>query len=166
MHPDQRGRAMDVGLGLWRGVGMKTGRLIGVVMPRLVCAQHGHSPKGVQVPCVKIEMNRNEQISTSRSQGGTGDRVAERRICETRKSMNKNHIQGRPGLVSWHNTAKPFDLARQVNGAIVRGRTVFLPGEICSVRAGQKSAEVILSRITSRGLEDARLNYETGGLSR
>jgi hypothetical protein len=36
MHPDQRGRAMDAGLGLWRGVGMKTGRLIGVVMPRLV----------------------------------------------------------------------------------------------------------------------------------
>jgi hypothetical protein len=80
--------------------------------------------------------------------------------------MDKNPIQGRPGLVSWHNTAKPFDLARQVNGAIVRGKTVFLPGEICRVRAGQKSAEVILSRITSRGLEDARLNYETGGLSR
>jgi len=36
MHPDQRGRALDSGLGLWRGVGMKTGRLIGVVMPRLV----------------------------------------------------------------------------------------------------------------------------------
>lgn len=137
-----------------------------VVVLRLVCAQHGHSPKGVQVPCVKIEMNRNEQISTSRSQGGTGDRVAERRICETRKSMNKNPIQGRPGLVSWHNTAKPFDLARQVNGAIVRGRTVFLPGEISAVRAVEKSAEVILSRRTSRGLEDARLNYETGGLSR
>jgi hypothetical protein len=133
---------------------------------RLVCAQHGHSPKGVQVPCVKIEMNRNEQISTSRSQGGTGDRVAERRLCETRKSMDKNPIQGRPGLVSWHNTAKPFDLVRQVNGAIVRGRTVFLPGEICRVRAGQKSAEVIVSRTTSRGLEDARLNIETGGLNR
>jgi hypothetical protein len=144
-------------------------------MAQLVCAQHGHIPRGVQVPCVKIEMNSNEQISTSRSQGGAGDRVAERRICETRKSMNKNHIQGRPGLVSWHKQATnrsavvyqmSFDLARQVNGAIVRGRTVFLPGEICPVRAGQKSAEVILSRITSRGLEDARLNYETGGLSR
>jgi hypothetical protein len=36
MHPDQRRRALDAGLGLWRGVGMKTGRLIGVVMPRLV----------------------------------------------------------------------------------------------------------------------------------
>jgi hypothetical protein len=36
MHPDQRGRAMDAGLGLWRGVGMKSVRLIEVVMPRLV----------------------------------------------------------------------------------------------------------------------------------
>lgn len=88
------------------------------------------------------------------------------RRSQTRKLMDKNPIQGRSGWVSWHNTAKPFDLARQVNGAIVRGRTAFLPGEICPVRAGQKSAEVILSRITSRGLEDARLNNDTGGLNR
>jgi hypothetical protein len=80
---------------------------------------------------MEIEMNRNEQIGTSRGQGGTGDRGVERRLCETRKAMDKNLIQGRPGLVSWHNTAKPFGLARQVNGAIVRGRTAFLPGEAC-----------------------------------
>jgi hypothetical protein len=42
MHPDQRGRAVDAGLGLWRGVGMKTGRLIGVVMPRLVRGRKSH----------------------------------------------------------------------------------------------------------------------------
>jgi hypothetical protein len=42
MHPDQRGRALDAGLGLWRGVGMKTGRLIGVVMPRLVRGRKSH----------------------------------------------------------------------------------------------------------------------------
>lgn len=42
MHPDQRGRALDAGLGLWRGVGMKTGRLIGVVMPRLVRGSKSH----------------------------------------------------------------------------------------------------------------------------
>ena len=42
MHPDQRGRALDAGLGLWRGVGMKTGRLIGVVMPRLVRGGKSH----------------------------------------------------------------------------------------------------------------------------
>ena len=132
-------------------------------MSRLMCAQHGRSPNGVQVPCVKIEMNRNEQISTSRGQGGTGDRVAERRLCETRKSMDKNPIQGRPGQVSWHNTAKPFGLARQVNGAIVRGRTAFLPGEVCPVRAEQKSAEVILVGKMSRG-RGALLNNDTGGL--
>ena len=130
-----------------------------------MCAQHGRSPKGVQVPCVKIEMNRNEQISTSRGQGGAGDRVAERRICETRKSMDKNPIQGRPGLVSWHNAAKPFGLARQVNGAIVRGRTAFLPGEISAVRAAEKSAEVIVVGKMSRG-HDALSNNDTGGLNR
>ena len=135
-------------------------------MTRLVCAQHGRSPNGVQVPGVKIEMNRNEQISTSRSQGGTGDRVAERRLCETRKSMDKNPIQGRSGLVSWHNTAKPFDLARQVNGAIVRGRTAFLPGEACRVRARQESAEVIVVGKMSRGWKCTRLNIATGGLNR
>ena len=63
-------------------------------MERLVCAQHGHSPNGVQVSCVKIEMNRNEQISTNRGQGGTGERVAERRQCEshgrTRVTPNAN----------------------------------------------------------------------------
>jgi hypothetical protein len=42
MHPDQWGRALDAGLGLWRGVGMKTGRLIGVVMPRLVRGRKSH----------------------------------------------------------------------------------------------------------------------------
>ena len=134
-------------------------------MSRLVCAQHGRSPKGVQVPCVKIEMNRNEQISTSRGQGGAGDRVSERRLCETRKSMDKNHIEGRPGRVSWHNTAKPFDFTRQVNGAIVRGRTAFLPGEACRVRARQESAEVIVVGKMSRG-RDARSNNDTGGLNR
>ena len=114
---------------------------------------------------MKIEMNRNEQISTSRSQGGTGDRVAERRLCETRKSMDKNPIQGRPGQVSWHTTAKPFDLVRQVNGAIVRGRTAFLPGEVSPARAGEKSAEAIVAR-HEPGAALARLNIATGGLNR
>ena len=94
-----------------------------------------------------------------------GDHASERRLGETRKSMDKNPIQGRSGWVSWHNTAKPFDLARQVNGAIVRGRTAFLPGEICPVRAWQESAEVIVVGKMSRG-RDARSNNDTGGLNR
>ena len=52
-------------------------------------------------------------------------------------------------------TAKPHRRARrrrgnptgevvEVNQAVVRGRTVSLPGEISPVRAGEKSAEVIV----------------------
>ena len=58
--------------------------------------------------------------------------------------MNKNLIEGRCGEASWPNTAKPCGLVAQVNGAVVRGRTAFLPGEVCAVRAVQKSAEVIV----------------------
>jgi hypothetical protein len=31
---------------------------LAVAQPQLVCAQHGHILKGVQVPSVKIEMNK------------------------------------------------------------------------------------------------------------
>ena len=58
--------------------------------------------------------------------------------------MNKNLIEGRCDEASWPNTAKPYGLVAQVNEAVVRGRTVFLPGEVCAVRAAQKSAEVIV----------------------
>ena len=58
--------------------------------------------------------------------------------------MNKNLIQGRRDGVSWHNTAKPTGEVVPVNQAAVQGRTVFLPGEVWSVRAPQKSAEVIV----------------------
>jgi hypothetical protein len=40
----------------------------GVGAPRLVCAQHGRSLNGVQVPCVKIEMNKNHCRPTGRAQ--------------------------------------------------------------------------------------------------
>ena len=60
--------------------------------------------------------------------------------------MNKNLIQGRCDEASWPNTAKPYGLVAQVNEAVVRGRTAFLPGEVCAVRAVQKSAEVIVTR--------------------
>ena len=50
----------------------------------------------------------------------------------------------------------------EVNAAVVQGSIVPLPGEICRERSGQKSADAIVVEETSRGLEDARLNYETG----
>ena len=73
-----------------------------------------------------------------------GDHSAERRIGKTHEPMNKNLIQGRCDEASWPNTAKPYGLVAKVNGAVVRGRTAFLPGEVWSVRAPQKSAEVIV----------------------
>jgi hypothetical protein len=79
-----------------------TGYVVSGCRWRLVCAQHGRGPKGVQVPCVKFEINSNGQTSASISQGGTGDRVAERRICETRKSMNGKRMRGGPGRVCRH----------------------------------------------------------------
>ena len=73
--------------------------------------------------------------------------------------MNKNLIQGRYDGASWHNTAKPTGEVVEVNQAVVRGRTVFLPGEIWSVRAFQKSAAVIVVR-DKPGAVMARLNSQ------
>jgi len=74
------------------------------------------------------------------------DRHAERRLGKTCEPMNKNLIQGRCDGVSWHHTAKPTGDVVPVNQAVVQGRTVFLPGEISPVRAGEKSAEAIVTR--------------------
>ena len=58
--------------------------------------------------------------------------------------MDKNRIEGRPGEASWHNTAKPSDPVREVNAAVVRRRTAFLPGEIPTGQPEGKSAEAIV----------------------
>ena len=48
----------------------------------------------------------------------------------------------------------------EVNQAVVRGRTVFFPGEVSPVRAGEKSAEVI--EVGDKpGAVMARLNSQT-----
>ena len=43
--------------------------------------------------------------------------------------MDKNRIEGRRVVVSWHNTAKPSGLRTEVNAAVVQGSIVSLPGE-------------------------------------
>ena len=93
--------------------------------------------------------------------GEPGDRASGGRLGKTREPMDKNPIQGRRDEASWHNTAKPSGLVAEVNGAVVRGRTAFLPGETSAARAVEESAEVIVTG-AGRGLEDARLNNETG----
>ena len=87
---------------------------------------------------------KNEYENTSRSQGAASDGCSERRRCKTRMSMNKNLIEGRCDGASGHHTAKPTGEVVEVNQAVVRGRTVFFPGEVSPVRAGEKSAEAIV----------------------
>ena len=77
--------------------------------------------------------------------------------------MNKNLIQGRRDGASWHNTAKPTGEVVEVNQAVVRGRTVPLPGEISPVRAGEKSAEVIVVGNRAGVQEHSKI---AGGLTR
>ena len=43
--------------------------------------------------------------------------------------MNKNRIEGRYGMVSWHHTAKPIDSSLEVNAAVVQGSIERLPRE-------------------------------------
>jgi hypothetical protein len=61
----------------------------------------------------------------------TGDRAWEGRLGESRRPMNKNHIRGRRGVASWHNTAKPYHSAPEVNVAVRWRRFPCLPGEAC-----------------------------------
>lgn len=80
--------------------------------------------------------------------------------------MDKNRIEGRHGAMSWHNTAKSPGMPVEVNAVAVRWSNVPLPGEIPPLPGGGKSAEAIVVGKTSRGLEYARLNIATGGLTR
>lgn len=80
--------------------------------------------------------------------------------------MDKNRIEGRQGAPRWHNTPKASGVPLEVNAAAVRWSNVLLPGEIPPPSGGGKSAEAIVVEEPSRGLENARLNCETGGLTR
>jgi hypothetical protein len=113
--------------------------------PVILCVPSmGAVLKGFKSPVCKPNMISNEHGNISRSQGGPGDRPAERRLRENREPMNKNRIEGRRDRASWHNTAKPFGWVSEVNAAVVRGRTASLPGETCPARAGQESAAAIV----------------------
>lgn len=124
---------------------------------------------------VGIPEHENEE-TTTRGQARKGDRPREGRLWENRELMDKNRIEGRHGAMSWHNTAKSSGMPVEVNPAAVRWSNVPLPGEpersgdsrrqISPAQAAEKSAEIIVVEEMSRGLEDARLNIDTGGLTR
>ena len=111
--------------------------------------------------------------STSRSQLREGDRTWEGRLGDSHEPMNKNLIRGRQSEVSWHNTAKPFGSALEVNEAVVWRRYTPLPGEISlawrPAAAGSACGSNVMgdqrevsrghgTRIGTGGLEDARVN--------
>lgn len=71
----------------------------------------------------------------------------EGRLWETCELMNKNRIQGRRGLGSWHHTANPIGSSTEVNAAVVQGSIEGLPREAsvsCAVwlRSANKDSAV------------------------
>ena len=71
----------------------------------------------------------NNERTITRSQGRNREVGSEGRLWETCELMDKNRIEGRRGVVSWLNTAKPLGSRTEVNAAVVQGSIVFLPGE-------------------------------------
>jgi len=70
--------------------------------------------------------------STSRWQGRKGDQPSERSLsANLRADEQKSHIRPNP-WVSEHNITKPaWRTWGMVNAAVVQGRIMLLPGEIC-----------------------------------
>ena len=122
----------------------ETEGLVGVAMHVLCVPSMGTVQMGFKSPVYEPEIMKMSNQNTSRCQGAPSDRCSERRLCKTRVPMEKNLIRGRYDGASWHNTAKPTGEVVEVNQAVVRGRTVFLPGEVSPVRASEKSAEVVV----------------------
>lgn len=64
---------------------------------------------------------------------GTEERSDDTRQCSASRTtcelMDKNRIQGRHGLESWHHTANPFGSSMEVNTAVVQGSIEGLPRE-------------------------------------
>jgi hypothetical protein len=77
----------------------------------------------------EVRTNNENERTITRGQGRNREVGSEGRLWETCELMDKNYIEGRRRLVSWHNTAKPFGSSAQVNVVVVQGSTVFLPGE-------------------------------------
>ena len=80
--------------------------------------------------------------------------------------MNKNRIEGRHRATSWHNTAKSNGLPVEVNAVVAQGSNAFLPGEVPQLKRRREVSRGRSSGRASRGLKEARLNFETGNLDR
>jgi hypothetical protein len=105
--------------------------------------------------------------STSRGQGRKGDQLSERSLsANLRADVQKLHIKAEPqGESAQHDKAHP-DLWGRVNAAVVQGKIMFLPGEICQPkrpngRGGTEPAKVRVNMAeVSRGREPRRSPVE------
>ena len=66
---------------------------MGVATTDLCVPSMGTVQMGFKSPVYKPEIMKMSNENTSRSQGASGDRRSERRLCKTREPMNKNLIQ-------------------------------------------------------------------------
>jgi hypothetical protein len=71
----------------------------------------------------------NNERTITRGQVRRREAGCEGRLWETCELMDKNCIEGRRNVMSWHNTAKSFGSLTEVNAVVAQGSTVFLPGE-------------------------------------
>ncbi len=74
--------------------------------------------------------------------------------------MDKNRIEGRHGAMSGHNTTKSSGMPVKVNAAAVQWSNVSLPGEVCTGKPVQESADAIVIEETSRS---ARVHSKVAG---
>jgi len=124
----------------------------------------------VQVPCtLSGEVSNDNLKSTSRRQGGNGDKPAERSpSANLRADVQKLHQAEPQGESAQHDEARP-DHWGMVNAAVVQGRIMFLPGEICQPprrngRGGTEPAKVRVNMAeVSRGREPTVSHQASNG---
>ena len=125
----------------------------------IVCARHGHDLMGCKSP-VHIPVRNHLMIltkSTSQWQGRKGDRPSEGSLrANLRADGQKPHIRPNP-WVSGHNITKPVRITwGMVNAAVVQGKIMQLPGEICQPKLPNGSS----------GTEPAKVRVNMAEVSR
>ena len=86
--------------------------------------------------------------SSSQRQGRSREVGSEGSRRQTREATYRNAVQGPVPGASQHNVAKPAGSGDTVDGALVRGRWLFLCGETCPVR--RALGRPALTTVTSR----------------
>ena len=101
--------------------------------------------------------------STSRWQGRKGDRPSERSLSANLRANVQKLYQAEPqGESAQHDEAQP-DLWGMVNAAVVQGKIMFLPGEICRPKrpngcGGTEPAKVRVNMVGVSRRQEPKIN--------